>query len=287
MNTSTTPTNDEWFTAPTNENDNDTTIQVGEFVIDDEPTSQQQQSKKNKKNNNEDSSSSPFSFFGGDSLQTQMATSFAKNMFQSAKAQAPSGFMFLKPYFDHVDEQHIFHRIRSTLYKPLQPLHDAYNEPDLYGPVMAVLTFALILAFALKADNTEHVFSGALLVTSLMTSLFYWIGGSVLYYALGRILALQDNSFISTLSVLGYQLYPVSLIALVTAIIPSHFVFYLLWFTVGVLSALSFGRTFMIHASNRKAGYIVLASFAAIHLLFILYVRYAFIGMYNVVIKTI
>lgn len=169
-------------------------------------------------------------------------------MFQSAgiptKVPRWFSFSFLRPYFENVNEIQVLERMISTIYRPLAPLVSVINSPDLYGPMLSVFTLAIILVMTMKSSHVI-ISDGSLIGTSLFSCLGYWIGGSIILYIACKFFQV-DLSLVSILSLVGYELAPLCVIAALSLFF-SHFfastiLFYLLFLTLGVLSAASLGR---------------------------------------------
>ncbi|KAL0485119.1 YIPF3, partial [Acrasis kona] len=212
------------------------------------------------------------------SAQSQLAVGFAKSMLQSAGIQArvPAffSFSFLRPYFENVNERQLGNKIISTLYRPLAPMEGIIEQPDLYGPLVAVFGLAITLVISMKATSVD-VYGGSLIGSSLFTVFLYWALASVAVFGACNIFK-TELSAITIASIVGYTLFPISLIMTLTCLnIP--FLFMLCFFTVGLLSAANFAKTLSSRTSNKMKGIILMSIAAAIHLLFILYCRYAFI----------
>jgi len=221
-----------------------------------------------------------------DSIQSQMAVGFAKSMLQSAGIQArvPAffSFSFLRPYFEIINEKRLIDRIVSTVYRPLAPMTDILTSPDLYGPLVAAFSLSVILVLSMKATSVE-VSSGSLIGSALFTVFFYWIGASVTNFGACNFLS-TGVSLITVASVVGYELFPICAIMILSCLnIPV--LFYVSLLTLGLLSAANFAKTLSSKASNKKGGLVLMSIAVAVHILFILYCRYAFVDFASAVAK--
>jgi hypothetical protein len=135
-------------------------------------------------------------------------------------------------------------RVISTVYRPFAPLTDVINTPDLYGPLLFVFSLAIILVLTMKSSHI-NISDGSLIGTSLFSCLLYWIGASVVLFVTCKFFNF-DLSLISILSLVGYELAPLCVIASLSLFFSyffaSTFLFYLLFLSLGVLSAASLAR---------------------------------------------
>lgn len=113
-------------------------------------------------NNNNRIGASADSSFGGDDddFSNSLQFQFAKSMLQSTTSKVvPSWFSFgfLKPYFIGLDEKQALQRMIQTVFKPLQPMISHMDDPDLFIPVVAVFSLAILLDFQMKFFNVHVV----------------------------------------------------------------------------------------------------------------------------------
>ena len=94
-----------------------------------------------------------------DELTNSFQFQFAKSMLQSTTSKVvPSWFSFgfLKPYFINLEEKQVFQRIINSV-KPLNPMINHIEEPDLFVPLVATFTLAIILDFQMKFSDVHVV----------------------------------------------------------------------------------------------------------------------------------
>jgi len=227
-------------------------------------------------------------------LKNPFAANLFKSFFTSATTQVTSSFSntgsdntgvvtsALSNYFS-INEKQVLSRLQSTVYKPFTSMEDAWRKPDLYTPIMLCFSMTILLTFLLKSPKTANVavgqdnFPGTLMMIALGNVFTYWALLSVLLYSACRMLSTAENGLVSILSVVGYSMFPVMVIVVVSYLFSSNWLFFLLlWFTIGLVSGLNLGRTFSVRTPNNSS--LLLLSIVMIHMLFILYIRYAYVA---------
>ncbi|XP_061178260.1 protein YIPF3-like isoform X1 [Saccostrea echinata] len=182
----------------------------------------------------------------------------------------------LRPYFN-VEP----HEVRTRLlysFIPRMPSSEkqrAYRE--LYGPLMVVFTLIALLLFQMKA--AEHkVEEGTLMGTAFGVCFTYWWGTSALMWFLSYVCNAHITS-IQLLSLLGYGLTGHCVVILLGTLIHTshdHLFFYLLWAVFGGLSTLKMVAVIASRTHGKSQQIILSCTLAAIHLLFLLYLHFAY-----------
>jgi len=185
----------------------------------------------------------------------------------------------LRPYFD-VEPKDVVSRLGQSLI-PQRPGKPQTVAGELYGPLMVVFTLVALLLFSMKFN--EHVVQeGTLMGTAIGVCFGYWLGGSSIYY----FIAYMCNSHITLLQIVsltGYALFGHCVcifIATVTHDI-SHGVFLFCMFVIGGLSSLRMVCVYISRTWSRQQGLIIGCSIGAIHLLFLIYLHYAYHSTYE------
>jgi hypothetical protein len=208
----------------------------------------------------------------------------AGQVISNAKNQA-GGFLnlyanidLIRPYFD-VDLRMVLHRLKlSMLPKPSPEILNS-GTPDLYGPVMLVFTLVAILLVGMKLSNTK-VEEGTLMGTSFAVCFSYWIVGSLVYRFTAYICSME-LTFLEALSVTGYALFGYCLTLAFRIVFPSLALIALIIF--GSLSAATLAGMFygQIRPKNRSHALFAAITIFASHLLFLLYIHYAYASVYE------
>ncbi|XP_059170947.1 protein YIPF3-like isoform X2 [Physella acuta] len=182
----------------------------------------------------------------------------------------------LRPYFD-VEPKEVQMRLLYSLI-PKKPSDQRQQVPkELYGPTMVVLTLIAILLYQMK--TAEHkVEEGTLMGSAIGVCFMYWLGAScvvwfVCYVCNVRITLLQ------ILSMMGYALFGHCVVLFLGTVIHTshdHMFFYLLWAGVGGLSTLRMAGIIMSRTRGKTERLIVIGTIAALHLLFLLYLHFAY-----------
>ncbi|XP_065072265.1 protein YIPF3-like [Rhopilema esculentum] len=186
---------------------------------------------------------------------------------------------FLRPYFD-VEPRDVLKRLVQSLV-PRRPGKPQTVPGELYGPVMVLFTLVALLLFSMKVS--EHtVQEGTLMGTALGVCFGYWFGASSFYY----FLAYLCNTHITLLQILtltGYALFGHCLTILLTTISHhhSHLVFYSSMLIFGGLSSLKMVGIYVSRTWRKKNGLIVGLIVAATHLLFLVYLHFAYHSVYE------
>ncbi|KAG9464892.1 hypothetical protein GDO78_019237 [Eleutherodactylus coqui] len=218
-------------------------------------------------------------FLGMKGLKGQLGRQVADEMWQAGKRQASKAFNLyanidiLRPYFDVEPAQ-----VRSRLLESMIPVR-MINFPqkiagELYGPLMLVFTMVAILLHGMKSSGTVIV-EGTLMGTAIGTCFGYWLGISSLIYFLAYLCNAQIT-MLQTLSLLGYGLFGHCMVLLVTYNIHFHSLFYVFWLCIGGLSTLRMVAVLLSRTVGQTQRLILCGSIAALHMLFLLYLHFAY-----------
>ncbi|XP_028393993.1 protein YIPF3-like isoform X1 [Dendronephthya gigantea] len=182
----------------------------------------------------------------------------------------------LRPYF-HVEP----HEVRERLIASMMPQVPKQTSPvtvngELYGPLMLVFTLIAILLFSMKSSG-HTVQEGTLIGTAFIACFGYWLGASCIF----KIVAHVCNTHLTSLQILsltGYALSGPCICLFITTFIQhdTHISFYLLWVIFGGLPSLRMVSVFVSRTWQKKQGLIAGGIVAAIHMLFLLYLHFAF-----------
>lgn len=218
-------------------------------------------------------------FLGMKGLKGQLGRQVADEMWQAGKRQASKAFNLyanidiLRPYFDVEPAQ-----VRSRLLESMVPVR-MINFPqkiagELYGPLMLVFTMVAILLHGMKSSGTV-IIEGTLMGTAIGTCFGYWLGISSLVYFLAYLCNAQIT-MLQTLSLLGYGLFGHCVVLLVTYNIHFHSLFYVFWLCIGGLSTLRMVAVLLSRTVGQTQRLILCGSIAALHMLFLLYLHFAY-----------
>eukprot|EP00455_Lapot_gusevi_P040699 TRINITY_DN462_c0_g1_i1.p1 TRINITY_DN462_c0_g1~~TRINITY_DN462_c0_g1_i1.p1 ORF type:complete len:263 (+),score=54.57 TRINITY_DN462_c0_g1_i1:53-841(+) len=228
-------------------------------------------------------------------LQSKLASQVVESVFETTKdrvSRAYASIDILRPYFD-VDVSLVLRRLVQSLIprprsrvtedpqtEPVADPEQVLERPDLYGPLMLVLTLVSLLHYSMKLSHVNLV-EGTLLSASLITCFSYWIGGSLMFASLGY---LFDNrlSFVQILALTGYGLFSYCIGIGVACVFPPR-VFYMVWICVAIPSALKMGFVYMAMAPQRKGGLATGVFVATVHVFFLLYLKTSYASLYQVV----
>eukprot|EP00055_Hartaetosiga_balthica_P011085 m.49376 g.49376 ORF g.49376 m.49376 type:complete len:250 (+) comp7447_c2_seq1:89-838(+) len=186
---------------------------------------------------------------------------------------------YLRPYFDVTVPQ-----LRERLIKSLWPSITRSPQViavDMYGPVMLALSLSAILLFSMK--HTNHIIKreGTVIGTSFAVSFGFWFTLSGILYAFGFVFN-TAVSVMELLAVTGYSLFSYCLVLLTTHFV-GHGTFYFAWLVLGTLGALNLGLVLRSRTPDAKQGVIMFGVAVGLHLLYLLYLQYAYATIYNAV----
>jgi len=144
--------------------------------------------------------------------------------------------------------------------------------PDLYGPLMIVLTMAAILLAEMKQAQTKVAQDGTLIGAALGLCITYWVISSLFFYLLGYMFD-SSMSIPQTLSMSGYALFGFTcFIALQQVIALNAMLENFIWFVVVGLSCASLGMAFYKRASVPSQGMTAAGIVMGTQFLFLSYV---------------
>lgn len=220
---------------------------------------------------------------GGD-LSGQISQGVATYVWQEGQQRARKAFSLyanidiLRPYFN-VEPHEVRKRLFTSLFPRFQLSSDS-QEPipsELYGPTMLVLTLIAMLLYQMKSQSII-VQEGTLMGTAFGTCFGYWLGTSGLVL-LAAYVCSTNISMLQLLNLLGYGLFGHCIVLfLTTAFHPSHnhVFFYSLWMFFGGLASLRIASVLMSRTARRTQKIIVCAIVVSLHLLFLLYLHFAY-----------
>uniref|UniRef100_A0A8C2DK93 Protein YIPF3 n=1 Tax=Cyprinus carpio TaxID=7962 RepID=A0A8C2DK93_CYPCA len=194
-------------------------------------------------------------FLGMKGLKGQLGRQVADEVWQAGKRQASKAFNLyanidiLRPYFDVEPIQ-----VRNRLIESLIPVR-IINFPqkvagELYGPMMLVFTMVAILLHGMKTSGTVIL---------------------VLY----------------TFQGLGYGLFGHCMVLFITYNVHFHSLFYFLWLVIGGLSTLRMVAVLISRTVGQTPRLILCGTLAALHMLFLLYLHFAYHKMVEGILDTL
>ncbi|KAI1240721.1 hypothetical protein IHE44_0009161 [Lamprotornis superbus] len=145
---------------------------------------------------------------------------------------------------------------------------------ELYGPLMLVFTLVAILLHGMKTSDTI-IREGTLMGTAIGTCFGYWLGVSSFMYFLAYLCNAQIT-MVQMLSLLGYGLFGHCITLFVTYNIHFHSLFYIFWLVVGGLSTLRMVAVLVSRTVGHTQRLILCGTLAALHMLFLLYLHFAY-----------
>lgn len=182
----------------------------------------------------------------------------------------------LRPYFNVEPRE-----VRDRLINSIIPKFSSGSKPvlisELYGPLMLVLTLIALLLYGMKSSG-HIVKEGTLMGTAFGVCFGYWLGAAAFVYFLAYICSVQ-LSYMQTLSLMGYALFGHCIVLFLSTLYhsdSSHLVFYLLWAVFGGLATLKMIIVLMGRTSGRSQRLILLSAIAILHMLFLLYLHFAY-----------
>ncbi|XP_030627426.1 protein YIPF3 [Chanos chanos] len=229
-------------------------------------------------------------FLGMKGLKGQLGRQVADEVWQAGKRQASKAFNLyanidiLRPYFDVEPVQ-----VRNRLIESMIPVR-MINFPqkvagELYGPMMLVFTMVAILLHGMKTSGTV-IREGTLMGTAIGTCFGYWLGVSSFIYFLAYLCNAQIT-MLQMLSLLGYGLFGHCVVLFVTYNVHFHSLFYLLWLVIGGLSTLRMVAVLISRTVGQTPRLILCGSLAALHMLFLLYLHFAYHKMVEGILDTL
>ena len=185
----------------------------------------------------------------------------------------------LRPYFD-VEPKQVLVRLAKSLV-PVKPGKPQTVEGELYGPIMVVFTLVALLLFSMK--NSGHtVQEGTLMGTAIGVCFGYWLGGSSFYYFIAYICN-AHITMLQIVSLTGYALFAHCIcifLATVTHDI-THSIFFLAILVLGGLSSVRMLCVYVSRTWSKKNGLLIGGVVLTIHLLFLLYLHFAYHSTYE------
>ncbi|KAM9154394.1 protein YIPF3 isoform 2-T2 [Pangshura tecta] len=145
---------------------------------------------------------------------------------------------------------------------------------ELYGPLMLVFTLVAILLHGMKTSDTI-IREGTLMGTAIGTCFGYWLSVSSFIYFLAYLCNAQIT-MVQMLSLLGYGLFGHCITLLVTYNIHFHSLFYIFWLVIGGLSTLRMVAVLVSRTVGHTQRLILCGTLAALHMLFLLYLHFAY-----------
>uniref|UniRef100_A0A673MH11 Protein YIPF3 n=1 Tax=Sinocyclocheilus rhinocerous TaxID=307959 RepID=A0A673MH11_9TELE len=211
-------------------------------------------------------------------------------VWQAGKQQASKAFNLyanidiLRPYFDVEPNQ-----VRNRLIESLIPVR-MINFPqkvagELYGPMMLVFTMVAILLHGMKTSGTV-IREGTLMGTAIGTCFGYWLGVSSFIYFLAYLCNAQIT-MLQMLSLLGYGLFGHCMVLFITYNVHFHSLFYILWLVIGGLSTLRMVAVLISRTVGQTPRLFLCGTLAALHMLFLLYLHFAYHKMVEGILDTL
>ncbi|KAG7263396.1 hypothetical protein CRUP_017117 [Coryphaenoides rupestris] len=180
-------------------------------------------------------------------------------------------FLGMKGIKGHLGRQ-VADEVRSRLIESMIPVPTITFPQkvagELYGPMMLVFTLVAILLHGMKTSDTI-IREGTLMGTAIGTCFGYWLGVSSFIYFLAYLV----NSQITMLQTL-YNIH-------------FHFLFYGLWLVVGGLSTLRMVAVLLSRTVGQTPRLVICGSLAALHMLFLLYLHFAYHKMVEGILDTL
>lgn len=217
-----------------------------------------------------------------DAMKQRFQENVTSMMWQSGKQKATKAWNvygnidFLRPYFN-VEP----HEVRSRLlysFVPQRPTEQRQKvHRELYGPMMIIFTLIALLLFQMKTAD-HRVEEGTLMGTAFGVCFTYWFGASGLVWVLTYVCN-THLTLIQILSMMGYGLGSHCVVIFLGTIIHTshdHLFFYALWAIVGGLSTLRMVSIILSRTHGQTQRMIVCGAVAALNLLFLLYLHFAY-----------
>ncbi|XP_064412682.1 protein YIPF3 isoform X2 [Latimeria chalumnae] len=217
-------------------------------------------------------------FLGVKGLKGQLGRQVADQVWQAGKRQASKAFNLyanidiLRPYFD-VEPMQVRNRLLESMI-PVKMVNFPQIAGELYGPLMLVFTLVAILLHGMKTSGTV-IREGTLMGTAIGTCFGYWLGVSSFIYFLAYLCNTQIT-MLQTLSLLGYGLFGHCIVLFVTYNVHFHSLFYIFWLVIGGLSTLRMVAVLLSRTVGKTQRLILCGTLIALHMLFLLYLHFAY-----------
>ncbi|OWF50544.1 protein YIPF3-like isoform X2 [Mizuhopecten yessoensis] len=218
----------------------------------------------------------------GDDIRQRLGENVAAMMWQSGKQQASKAWNLygnidiLRPYFN-VEPREVRSRLMWS-FIPQKPTSQRQRvSRELYGPLMVIFTMIALLLFQMKTAD-HRVEEGTLMGTAFGVCFTYWFGASAFIWFLSFVCNTR-LSMLQIMSMLGYGLFGHCMVILLGTVIHTshdHVFFYLLWAVIGGATTLKMVGIIVTRTSGQTQRIIVCAAVAALHLLFLLYLHFAY-----------
>ncbi|XP_053314942.1 protein YIPF3 [Spea bombifrons] len=218
-------------------------------------------------------------FLGMKGFKGQLGRQVADEMWQAGKRQASKAFNLyanidiLRPYFD-VEPVQVRNRLLESMIPVRMISFPQKIAGELYGPLMLVFTMVAILLHGMKSSGTV-IREGTLMGTAIGTCFGYWLGVSSFIYFVAYLCNAQIT-MLQTLSLLGYGLFGHCIVLFITYNIHFHSLFYMFWLCVGGLSTLRMVAVLLSRTVGSTQRLVVCGTVAALHMLFLLYLHFAY-----------
>ncbi|KAH9518773.1 Protein yipf3 [Bulinus truncatus] len=217
-----------------------------------------------------------------DELKERMKENVTQMVWQAGTQSAKRAWTLygnidiLRPYFD-VEPMEVQKRLLCSLI-PMKTTDKRQQVPkELYGPTMVVLTLIAILLYQMKTAQ-HKVEEGTLIGSAIGVCFMYWLGTSCLLWFLSYACNVRI-AMLQILSMVGYALFGHCIVLFLATIIHighDHLFFYSLWAIFGGLSTLRMATIIVSRSRGKTERLIVIGTIAAIHLLFLLYLHFAY-----------
>ncbi|XP_033102288.1 protein YIPF3-like isoform X2 [Anneissia japonica] len=215
-------------------------------------------------------------------MRSQIGQEVAGTAWKAGKDQARKVFDLyanidiFRPYFD-VEPKVVVRRLIFSLVPKRPSGRPQKVETELYGPLMVVFTLIAFLLMEMKSSS-HVVREGTLMGSAIGLCFGYWFIASGLFYTVAYICNTQITP-LQVLSLTGYsQFANCIVIFLGTALhnLDSHFFFYMMWAIFGGLSALKMSAVYFSRTSGKTQKLLIAGIVSAVHLLFLLYLHFAY-----------
>uniref|UniRef100_A0A8B9HSW4 Protein YIPF3 n=1 Tax=Astyanax mexicanus TaxID=7994 RepID=A0A8B9HSW4_ASTMX len=201
-------------------------------------------------------------FLGMKGLKGQLGRQVADEVWQAGKRQASKAFNLyanidiLRPYFDVEPIQ-----VRNRLIESMIPLK--------------MIAFPQVSMFHYDFVICKVFREGTLMGTAIGTCFGYWLGSSSFIYFLAYLCNAQIT-MLQMLSLLGYGLFGHCVVLFITYNVHFHSLFYILWLVIGGLSTLRMVAVLISRTVGQTPRLIMCGTLAALHMLFLLYLHFAY-----------
>jgi hypothetical protein len=220
-----------------------------------------------------------------DDLKGQISKGVATYVWEEGRQRARKAFSLyanidiLRPYYD-VEPYEVQSRLLGSLI-PRLTLSTEGKIPkvphELYGPTMLVFTLIAMLLYQMKSAG-HTVQEGTLMGTAFATCFGYWFGVASLVWVFSYVCNTRIG-MTQILHTLGYALFGHCIVLFLTTLFHpahSHLFFYALWLAFGGLSTLKMASVLMARTPGRSQKMTLCAIIVALHLLFLLYLHFAY-----------